>query len=153
MKMKSAILFVVLASGLTASVFATESVVPTSLNHASQSDVLSLFEADSRPLQLAVLSPKEMKETEGAWIQFAVGGAIGAATYGWGYYRGQYDWNTTRFLGNVGSGALIGGTFGALGGLASGGARFIPSLTNAGANIWRFNSLTANFGANQYWRR
>jgi hypothetical protein len=115
MKMKSAIMFVVLASGLTASVFATESVVPTSLNHASQSDVLSLFEADSRPLQLAVLSPQEMKETEGAFGPWgAVGGGIIGGIGNIGYQLGASNgWNWGSFGYAVGSGALTGFTGGA----------------------------------------
>ena len=129
----------------------TEAVPTISVNEAA-----ALFEQEAKPMQLAALSPKEMKETEGAFFNFgtaAFGGFVGGAGYAWSVYRGNTTWNTGRFLGNVGTGALIGGTFGAAGAAASGGARFIPSLTNAGANIWRFNSAAANFGPNLGWRR
>jgi hypothetical protein len=106
-------------------------------------------------MQWAALSGKEMKETEGAFMNIgtaALGGIVGGAGYGYGAFCGNYAWNNRDFIGNVGSGALIGGTFGAAGAIASGGARFIPSLTNAGANIWRFNSSMANWGVNNIWR-
>lgn len=145
---------VILASLLAASHGA---VFASNADHAavqfSSAEAQQLFEQDAQPLQVATLSNVEMKETQGAWVQFAVGGALGGAGYAWGVYQGNYSWNTSSFLGNVGTGALIGGTFGAAGAIASGGARFIPSLTNAGANIWRFNSTTANWGVNNIWRR
>lgn len=153
MKMKLNVLGFIVAASVTVPVLANERPEVPHVPQFSEVDTQTLFEQGEYPLQLAKLSGEEMKETEGAWVQFAIGGAIGAAGYGWGYYRGNYAWNTASFLGNVGTGALIGGGFGALGSLASGGARFIPSLTNAGANIWRFNSAAANFGANRGWRR
>ncbi|WP_165087858.1 class IIb bacteriocin, lactobin A/cerein 7B family [Neisseria yangbaofengii] len=110
-----------------------------------------------KPLQLAELSKQEMKETEGAVAPWVVGGAIGGlaggAGYAWGAYRGHYKWDNAKFAGNVASGAVIGGSFGTAGAIASGGAKFIPSLTNAGANVWRVNSAIANNGANRVWRR
>lgn len=122
----------------------------------SQSDVNGMFEQAGQSMQLAALSGQEMKETEGAFINFgtaAFGGFVGGAGFALSVHRGNSTWNTGRFLGNVGTGALIGGTFGAAGAAASGGARFIPSLRNAGANIWRFNGAAANFGPNLGWRR
>ena len=119
--------------------------------------VQALFVPGHEPLRVAVLSPQEMEETKGALAPFAVGGLVGAAVGGGGFalgvWRGNHAWNTGRFLGNVATGAVIGGSFGAAGAAASGGARFIPSLTNAGANIWRFNSVTLNSGVNRIWRR
>jgi hypothetical protein len=103
--------------------------------------------------QVAMLSSQEMKETEGEWINWAVGAAFGAGGYAWGYYRGNYAWNNARFAGNVASGALIGGTFGAAGAIASGGARGLASYTNLGSNVWRFNAAAANTGVNFGWRR
>ncbi|MRN37664.1 hypothetical protein CRG49_002845 [Neisseria sp. N95_16] len=110
-----------------------------------------------KPMQLAELSQKEMKETEGAlapWVAGgAIGGIVGGAGYAWGAYKGNYKWDNAKFAGNVGTGAVIGASFGTAGAIASGGAKFIPSLTNAGANVWRANSAIANNGANRVWRR
>lgn len=86
-------------------------------------------------------------------MQFGIGGALGGGGYALGVYNGNYKWNTGAFLGNVATGALIGGSFGAAGAIASGGAKFIPSLTNMGANVWRFNSFSLNSGVNTIWRR
>lgn len=150
---KTTLLAGVLSINMAAPVFANQAPITEPIQPFTAADTQSLFEQDAKPMQLAELSQQEMKETEGAWVQFGIGGALGAAGYGWGVYRGNYAWNTRNFIGNVGTGALIGGTFGAAGAIASGGARFIPSLTNAGANIWRFNSATANWGVNHVWRR
>ena len=153
-RLKITLLATALSLGVVMPAFANEAqpaVAP--IEQFSAADTSLIFEADAKPMQLAALSQLEMKETKGAWVQFGLGGAIGGGMYAWGVYQGNYSWNTSRFLGNVGTGALIGGTFGAAGAIASGGASFIPSLTNAGANIWRFNSATANWGANQAWRR
>ena len=143
----------VLAASLAVPALANEDVLVASVPEFTAADTQQLFEQDAQPMQLAALSAQEMKETEGAWLNWVAGGVLGGGGYALGVYRNQYSWNTSRFLGNVGTGALIGGTFGAAGAIASGGARFIPSLTNAGANIWRFNSATANWGVNQGWRR
>jgi hypothetical protein len=156
-KFKHAALALAAASLMTVQAHATEvqaqspQAVPVAT--FSQADIHTMFDQAEKPMQLAALSGQEMKDTEGAWLQFGIGGLLGGAGYGWGVYRGSYSWNTSSFLGNVGTGALIGGTFGAAGAIASGGARFIPSLTNAGANIWRFNSAATNFGVNNIWRR
>lgn len=97
-----------------------------------------------------MLSPEEMKNTEGALAPWIIGGGIGSLTGGGGYvygwYRGNYSWNTSRFLGNVGTGALAGASFGTAGALAGGGL-------SVGANIWRVNSFSFNWGANHAWRR
>lgn len=109
------------------------------------------------PMQLAELSQKEMKKTEGAvapWVAGGiVGGIWGGSGYAWGAYRGHYKWDNAKFAGNVATGAVIGASFGTAGAIASGEVKFIPSLTNAGANIWRVNSTLANNGANRVWRR
>lgn len=134
----------------------TSPVMAQSLDN--QAFEAKVFHSDAdKPMQLAELSAKEMKETEGAVAPWVVGGAIGGlaggAGYAWGVYRGHYKWDNAKFAGNVASGAVIGGSFGTAGAIASGGAKFIPSLTNAGANVWRFNSAVANNGANRAWRR
>lgn len=153
MKLKSTLFVGVLAASLAVPAFANDASVVAPLPQFTAADTQMLFEQSAEPMQLAALSQNEMKETEGAWLNWAGGGVIGGAMYYRGVYNGSYAWNTGRFLGNVATGALIGGTFGAAGAMASGGARFIPSLTNAGANIWRFNSATTNWSVNQIWRR
>ena len=40
----------------------------------SSAEAQQLFEQDVQPMQVATLSNVEMKETQGAWVQFAVGG-------------------------------------------------------------------------------
>lgn len=143
----------VITASLAMPALANDAPVTVQLPQFNSQDAQILFEQDAMPMELAALTSHEMKETEGAWVQFAIGGAIGGAGYAWGAYRGNYAWNTGKFIGNVGTGALIGGTFGAVGAMASGGARFVPSLTNVGANVWRMNSAIANWGVNHGWRR
>ncbi len=87
-----------------------------------------------------------MKSTKGEWVNIALGGALGGIGYGYAVYAGNYNWNTAKFAGNVATGALIGGTFGAAGALAGGGL-------SLGANVWRANSFLANFGVNLGWRQ
>lgn len=159
-KLKHAALVLVAASLMTAQAQASEppatQVQAQSVAAFSDAEIAAMFESSGPSKQLVALSQQEMKETEGAFMNFgtaAFGGIVGGAGFAWGVHRGIHTWNTSRFLGNVGTGALIGGTFGAAGAFASGGARFIPSLTNTGANIWRFNSAVANFGPNLAWRR
>ena len=97
--------------------------------------------------EMVLLSGQEMADTEGRWFNWAGGGLIGGLGYTYGWYKGNYSWNNTRFAGSVGTGALIGGTFGAAGAAAGGGL-------SAGANIWRVNSFNVNyFGFNRIWRR
>ncbi|BAO83883.1 MAG: hypothetical protein M1359_02630 [Betaproteobacteria bacterium] len=91
----------------------------------SAADLQALFVPGHEPLRVAVLSPQEMEETKGALAPFAVGGLVGGAVGGGGFalgvWRGNHAWNTHRFLGNVATGAVIGGSFGAAGAAASGG--------------------------------
>jgi len=51
--------------------FANEGTVATPLPQFTAADTQMLFEQDAKPMQLAVLSQQEMKETEGAVIWFA----------------------------------------------------------------------------------
>ena len=98
-----------------------------------------------------------MRETEWAFAPWVAGGITGGiwggAGYAWGAYQGHYKWDNAKCAGNVATGAVIGTSFGTVGAIASGGVKFIPSLTNAGANIWRVNSTLANNGANRGWCR
>ncbi len=55
----------------------------------SQADIQGMFEQGSKPMQLAALSPQEMKETEGAWwfIYYwgpaILSGSVWLANSGW----------------------------------------------------------------------
>jgi len=161
MKLKQTGIALVAAGMLSANVYANEATIEQISAQPqaafTETDLSALFEQDAKPMQLAALSGQEMKETEGTLAPWVVGGLVGGAwqgaNYAWGAYRGNYAWNTSRFVGNVGTGALVGGSFGTAGAIASGGAKFIPSLTNLGANIWRGNAAVANWGANHIWRR
>ncbi|MDO5058195.1 MAG: hypothetical protein Q4E06_12875 [Lautropia sp.] len=95
----------------------------------SQQDINGLFDQADKPMQLAALSRQEMKETEGAWVQWAgmaaLGGVMNTATYigsnsNW-TYRGA-EWAALSGA----SGALIGG-------LPIGGAAARAGLAAVGA--------------------
>lgn len=59
-----------------------------------------------KPMQLAELSQKEMKETEGTWVANAIGGIAGMYGAGYGYLAGggrdPYKFAGAAFLGGVG---------------------------------------------------
>ena len=71
MKLKSTLFAGVLAASLSVPAFANERTVATPLPQFTAADSQMLFEQDAKPMQLAVLSQQEMKETEGAVIWFA----------------------------------------------------------------------------------
>jgi hypothetical protein len=68
----------------------------------SQAEIQAMFEQGSTPLQLAALSQREMRETEGEWIPFAfyyygpaiAGGVSWLATSGWRTIPSV--WNNSR---------------------------------------------------------
>lgn len=53
---------------------------PQKLSAFSQDDINGMFETSGKPMKLAALSQKEMKETEGAWLWLAAPIAIGLGT-------------------------------------------------------------------------
>jgi len=122
----------------------------------SAADMQALFVPSHEPLRVAVLSPQEMEETQGALAPFAVGGLVGGAwqgaTFAWGAHRGHHQWNTSRFVGNVATGALIGAGAGHMRFVSSGIAG-IRNLRTPGGAIWAGNAAVANTGANFIWRR
>lgn len=65
MKLKSTLFTGVLAASLSVPAFANEGTVATPLPQFTAADTQMLFEQDAKPMQLAVLSQQEMKETEG----------------------------------------------------------------------------------------
>ena len=58
------------------------SMTPQTPGAFSQNDINGMFETTGKPMQLAALSKKEMKETEGAIWPYVVGAALGAVSYG-----------------------------------------------------------------------
>lgn len=142
---------------LTATVATAPAFAETTIHYNTPSTELSTQTADlsfafddAENLQVVAMTDREMAETEGAVAPWVVGAGLGAVvggvgyTYGWA--RGKYNWSNAKFAGNVTTGAVIGGTFGAAGAAAGGG------LT-VGANAWRFNSFALNSGVNKAWRR
>ena len=80
MKLRSTVVAGLLSASMAVPVFANEAVA-TPLPQFTAADTQKLFEQDAKPMQLAALSPQEMKETEGAWVNFAIGGASGFGFY------------------------------------------------------------------------
>ena len=133
MKMKSAFFAVFLAASLVVPALAGNAPTVESMPEFSAADTQMLFEQDAMPMQLAALSDKEMRETEGALMWFvpivgwsAFGGATGVVVNRWqtgswdgsgpafgaGVTAGFYTSNfAVRVLGATGSYAL--GAFGA----------------------------------------
>jgi len=88
MQLKHTVLALAAAGMLTTQAYASEMQVEAAQTYASaalveslqavqplaafsQTDINAMFEQTDKPMQLAVLSPQEMKETEGAVIWFA----------------------------------------------------------------------------------
>ena len=121
------------------------SVQPVS-NVFDESKVFHL--TDNQSLNAVELSETEMKETEGQIAPWIIGGGIGATAggvrYAYGVWKGDYEWDSKRFAGNVASGAVIGATFGAAGAAAGGGV---------GAAIWGANGVILNNGVDRVWQR
>ena len=133
-------------------ILSTTPSVELSTQPTQEADLSFAFE-NTQNLQATVMTDSQMQETQGAWVTTAFGAAVGGAGYAYGAYKGNYQWDNRKFASNVASGAVIGTLTGGAGFIASGGAKFIPSLTNAGANIWRANGAIVNTGVNTAWRR
>lgn len=86
MKSKSTFFAGVLAASLAVPAFANDTPEATPLPQFTAADTQMLFEQDAMPMQLAVLSQQEMKETEGAFAPM-VYGALVAANYAWTAFR------------------------------------------------------------------
>jgi hypothetical protein len=78
----------------------------------SQADINTMFDQAGQSMQLVALSGQEMKETEGAWARFVVGGFAGGLYNGISYYntpnRTFGGWTTA-----IGSG-VVGGAVGGI---------------------------------------
>ncbi|WP_050010701.1 MULTISPECIES: hypothetical protein [Herbaspirillum] len=143
MKLKQIIIVGALSVSLAPPVYAKE-IASEPLPQFTMTDAEALFENDTKSMQLAALSPQEMKETEGAWVNFAVGGAIGFGSYALANYVTNRPITWQGSLYSIGTGALTGGMGGALIRASGGGL--------AGQIAWRPNILASNFGASQYSR-
>jgi hypothetical protein len=97
-----------------------------SVSAFSHAEIAALFESSGPSMQLAALSPQEMKETEGAWLNLAIGGAIGLGSYAYS------NWGNMTWGGALGSTAL-----GAVGGYGAGvaGLRVLGPYANGGAGV------------------
>lgn len=106
------------------------------------SDLDQHFQDSSIPLQLAALSPQEMRDTDGAFMPFVYGAAIGAGGYAAHHLAfGQpLTWQGAAYAAGVG--AVTGGVGGVLIRASGGGI--------AGNIAWRPNMWSTNFGAGQY---
>jgi len=83
MKLKQTLLVATIAAFAANTALADTDVVSSVPQAFTNAEVASLFESDAgQSLQLAALSAQEMRETEGAWVANAVGGALGAVAYG-----------------------------------------------------------------------
>ena len=122
---------------------------PVNNNEQVQNELAYAF-GENTDLQAKAMTGQDMQDTQGAvapWVAGAgLGAAVGAAGYTYGWARGNYNWSNAKFAGNVGTGAVIGGTFGAAGAAAGGGM-------SVGANAWRLNSFSLNYGLNKAWSR
>jgi len=147
--MQKSILTLAIVATASLSVMAQTETLDNSINNA---DLTSIFDLSSEtPLVLAELSTQEMRDTQGAFFPVWASGALlgagsGAFGYGLGVWQKHYDWDTQMFIGNVTTGAITGAGFGIIGAAAGGGY-------TVGANLWRFNNFSLNFGVNSYWRR
>jgi hypothetical protein len=121
MKMNLAMAVTSLSFVIATPVYAQDTavqVVPIGTASLSPIDEAKLFSASQAPVQVAVLSNREMKETEGAIVPLLVrvggGAAIGAgAAIGHHFYQGG-SWNNVNW-GNVGYAAGVGAVGGAWG--------------------------------------
>ncbi|QDD65811.1 hypothetical protein EJD96_17395 [Herbaspirillum seropedicae] len=143
MKLAPTITIGILAVSMTTPVYAAEPALDP-LPQFTITDAQTLFENNAKPTQLAALSQQEMKETEGAWVNFAIGGAVGFGSYALTNYYNNRPITWRGSLYSIGTGALTGGMGGALIRASGGGL--------AGQIAWRPNMLASNFGASQYSR-
>ncbi len=136
MRLKSTLFAAVLTASLVAPAFANEETVTTPLPQFTAADTQMLFEQDAMPMQLAALSPLEMKETEGAWVNFTfVGAAAGPGFYAWHHQSNSSNMPRGAVF-PVGTGAPTGG--------ADGGRI-------AGNIAWRANFVATNFGFSKFY--
>ena len=97
--------------------------------------------ANSTSLNVHALGEQEMKETEGAWFNFAIGGLTGFGSYAAMNYAMNKPITWQGSLYSIGTGALTGGVGSLLGKAAGGGI---------GNVIWKGNAMVLNGGLGTY---
>lgn len=109
-------------TGVTQPVMTTPSAETVVFNNHLNNADLSYAFGGRQDLQVPVMTSQEMDETQGAIAPWVAGAGLeavaGGAGYIYGWARGNYSWNNVKFVGNVATGAVIGGTFGAAGAAA-----------------------------------
>lgn len=148
MQLKQLSLTLALAGMLSAQAYANEAVfevVATQaepVNALSKEDMASLFGAEEmgKPMQVAVLSGREMRETEGALWANVVGGLAGGISSTYGYFS-----SVDRY-GQTGSGVIGAFTGGFIGGALS-PVRGIGSLAGTLAGGYA-SSYASNYISN-----
>jgi len=128
--MNKSTLFVLVVSLLFGAPALAQPHAPALSNVLSAQDLEMAFENDGKPMELALLSEQEMRETEGAVIsdliaRITFGGVSGGAVYFMSYF-GSPDFSYRGFAEAVGAGA-----FGGLFGLTRGGQVILGSSTSA----------------------
>jgi len=116
MNLKQKLLALALASTAATSALAEiEALSVAAVNAFNAEDVASLFEPqdNTKPLQVAVLSEQEMKTTEGAWVNYAIGGFAGGLYNGISYYGSTPNRTVGGWTTAIGTG-VVGGAVGAI---------------------------------------
>ena len=149
--LKTTLLISMLALGGAHAAFAESMPVAasTAATGFTVADTQSLFESEAAPMQLAALSPTEMRETEGALIPVAVAGAMAlGGLVNVGMYSYQSRQTTGYWGGGSSSGAAYAAGVGMLGGLIN-GVYSTAMLSTAGISTSLF-ARAAWTGGNQY---
>lgn len=118
MKLKHVALALAATAMLTAQAQASETQVqtlqavqPTVI--FAETDMQAMFEGSDKPMQLAALSGQEMKETNGAYWNYVIGGVAGGFYNGIGYYSTTSNTTWGGWATAVGTG-VVGGAVGAI---------------------------------------
>lgn len=121
-KLKSGVLVSILTIGIMTTAMANQNTaVP--VQPFTDTDIQLIFKQDNQPMELAALSPKEMRETEGAVGPWgALGGAAVGGIFYTGHAIGSGSWSWGSFATSVGMGALTGFSGGAAAGY------FVPRI-------------------------
>lgn len=114
-KLTRAMAGVITAVLVSAHAHASDEVVHGSMHESpafTSSDIHHIIERGTGHMGLASLSNAEMKETEGAWITYVVGGFAGGLYNGIGYYSSPNQ-TAGGWVTAVGSG-VVGGAVGGI---------------------------------------
>lgn len=133
--LKSTVIATALSASLVAPAIANESP-SAAATQFSATDMRQMFEQDARPMQVAALSQKEMKETEGAWVAHAIGGAIGFITGNYVYliessFNSNATFSFTDYAQTVGTSTVL-GAFNPVNSVANAGR----AVLTAGVGAW-----------------